>query len=197
MTNDVLWRGRANDGAQVLTTKVALRFPGQVRYEEWERAGRLLAGVLSSSSWWLGDWLIYGKDHFSDRYEQAVQVTGLRYQTLRNYAWVARSFPAIRRRSRLSFQHHAEVASLTIAEQERWLQHAQDQRWSIRQLRMAVRPEPADQALPAAAPATLRRLTLQGERLHRWREAAEQSGTDFDKWVLATLDDAAEQALTT
>jgi hypothetical protein len=47
---------------RVMTTKVALSLPTDLPYEQWERTGRQLAGALSSSSWWLGDWLIYGRE---------------------------------------------------------------------------------------------------------------------------------------
>jgi len=80
MGENVLHADRPVTGAQagpgirpaavpVLTTKVALELPTGLSFQDWERTGRQLAGVLSSSSWWLGDWLIYGKDHYSDRYE--------------------------------------------------------------------------------------------------------------------------------
>ena len=41
----------------------------------------------------------------------------LDYQTLRNYAWVARRFAMSRRRDTLSFGHHAEVPALPEPEQ--------------------------------------------------------------------------------
>ena len=53
-------------------------------------------------------------------------VLQLDYQTLRNYAWVARRFPAGRRRAGVSFAHHAEVARLPEPEQDYWLRRAED-----------------------------------------------------------------------
>src|SRR5689334_2610423 len=38
---------------QVLTTRVGLQIPDVLSFDEWERAGRQLAGVVDSSSWWL------------------------------------------------------------------------------------------------------------------------------------------------
>ncbi|MFD3522133.1 LmbU family transcriptional regulator [Streptomyces sp. NPDC058653] len=169
-------------------------------FEDWERAGRQLSGIVDSSSWWLGDWLVYGKDHYADRYERGVRAAGLRYQTLRNYAWVSRRFELGRRRAGLSFQHHAELASLRVDEQEGWLDRAEELGWTTKQLRGAVRLAREDgvaevgQAEVGQAVAT-RRLAVPGSRLEWWHKAAERSGIDFDVWVLAALDSAAERLL--
>ncbi|MEU8662339.1 LmbU family transcriptional regulator [Actinoplanes philippinensis] len=180
----------------VLTTNVALQLPNGLAFDAWERAGSQLAGVLSSSCWWLGDWLIFGKHHFSDRYERAVRSAGLRYQTLRNYAWVAASFPVDRRRAALSFQHHAELASLDTVEQDRWLGEAQELGWSLHRLRHAVRESREGAPRPAPDSESVRQLSVPSERFQRWYEAAQHAGTDVDQWMMATLDSAAERLLT-
>jgi hypothetical protein len=63
-------------------------------------------------------WLIHGENAYSGRYRDAIEQTSLDYQTLRNYAWVARSLPLSRRRDTLSFAHHAEVARPPECEQD-------------------------------------------------------------------------------
>ncbi|MFD7796358.1 LmbU family transcriptional regulator [Streptomyces sp. NPDC059759] len=182
---------------QVLTTRVGLQMPELMAYDEWERAGRQLADVLDSSSWWLGDWLVYGKDHYTDRYQRGIRAVGLSYQTLRNYAWVSRRFPLARRRAGLSFQHHAELASMPAEEQDRWLERAERQRWTTKQLRSALRAarRSEQQPPPVAAEEAAQRLDLPGSRLQWWHRAAEQLGVDFEQWVTATLDSAAATAL--
>jgi len=100
---------------------VGLHMPAELSFEDWARAGRQLSRIVDSSAWWLGDWLVFGKSNYSDCYQLAIQRAGLRYQTLRNYAWVARRVPVSRRRAKLTFQHHAEIASLPIEEQNRLL----------------------------------------------------------------------------
>ncbi|MFF9061866.1 LmbU family transcriptional regulator [Streptomyces sp. NPDC014882] len=191
---------RAADGAesrreQVLTTKVGLHIPKGLAFEEWERAGRQLSGLLNSSSWWLGDWLVYGKDHYADRYERGIRAAGLQYQTLRNYAWVSRRFALPRRRSVLSFQHHAELASLCVDEQETWLDRAERMKWSTKQLRNAIRAQREGTPQEADAVAATRRLAVPDNRLQWWHKAAAQAGTELGEWVMATLDAAAEQVL--
>jgi hypothetical protein len=179
----------------VLTTKVGLQMPTGLAYDEWERAGRQLADVLDSSSWWLGDWLVFGKDHYTDRYQRGIRAAGLSYQTLRNYAWVSRRFDLTRRRPALSFQHHAELASMPVEEQDRWLDRAEQRRWSTKQLRAALRAARQSEQQPLAPTESNRRLEFPHSRLQWWHKAAEQLGVDFEQWVMTTLDSAAASAL--
>ncbi|MFI6339616.1 LmbU family transcriptional regulator [Streptomyces sp. NPDC050535] len=179
----------------MLTTNVGLQISAGLAFEDWERAGRQLSGIVNSSSWWLGDWLVYGKDHYSDRYERGIRAAGLQYQTLRNYAWVSRRFDLPRRRVALSFQHHAELASLPVDEQERWLDRAEQMRWTTKQLRGALRLAREDETEDVTQTESTRRFAVPGSRLQWWHKAAEQTGIDFEQWVLATLDNAAKRVL--
>ncbi|MFI1018256.1 LmbU family transcriptional regulator [Streptomyces sp. NPDC020965] len=199
-TRETASRARRSGGAesrrdQVLTTKVGLHIPEGLAFEDWERAGRQLSGLLNSSSWWLGDWLIYGKDQYADRYERGIRAAGLQYQTLRNYAWVARRFELHRRRPALSFQHHAELASLPVDEQEAWLDRAERMKWNTKRLRNAVRAEREDASQQPSAVAATHRLAVPDNRLQWWHKAAAHSGTELGEWVTATLDAAASQVL--
>ncbi len=177
---------------QVLTTRVGLQIPDVLSFEEWERTGRQLAGVVDSSLWWLGDWLAYGKDHYADRYQQGIRTADLRYQTLRNYAWVARRFPIGRRRARLTFQHHAEVAALPVEDQDRWLSRAEELSWTTKQLRSALREARNGEAVKSRTVVAVRQLALPSDRFESWQRAAEQTGLAVDEWVLSALDSAAE-----
>lgn len=76
---------------------------------------------------------------FSDLHLRAIEACGLDYQTLRNYAWVARKFELDRRRETLSFQHHAEVSSVAPGEQDKWLDPAEEFNWSRNELRRNIR----------------------------------------------------------
>lgn len=181
--------------SQVLTTNVGLQIPTGLTFDDWERAGRQLSGIVNSSSWWLGDWLVYGKDHYTDRYQRGIRAAGLQYQTLRNYAWVSRRFELHRRRAGLTFQHHAELASLSVGEQDLWLDRAEQMGWTTKQLRNAIRLAREDERHQGKQVEPTRQLAVPGNRLQWWHKAAEQSGIDFEQWVLATLDNAAERAL--
>ncbi|WP_409180697.1 LmbU family transcriptional regulator [Amycolatopsis sp. VS8301801F10] len=181
-------------GEKVLATGVGLRIPADLSFEEWTLAGKRLSGLIDASAWWLGDWLVFGKRCYADRYQRVIRTAGLRYQTLRNYAWVARRFEIDRRRSALTFQHHAEVASLPFETQERLLDCAERDAWTTKQLRTAIREE----RTPARVRAPARRqshIAVPDDHVDVWRKAANAAGANFDHWVRETLDQAAEEAL--
>lgn len=123
----------------VVVPGIGLRFPRQLPFEAWLGVGRQLSAVVASSAWCLGDWLAFGQQAYGGRYREALEQTGLDYQTLRNYAWVARRFGLSRRRDYLSFGHHAEVAALPEPEQDFWLRKAEEYDWSTSRLRREVR----------------------------------------------------------
>jgi hypothetical protein len=185
-------RGKQDFVAEkILTTRVGLMFPEAMTFDSWERAGSQLFRLVDSTAWCLGDWLVYGQREYSDRYQRAVEAAGLDYQTLRNYAWVSRSFELSRRRARLSFQHHAEVASLPAAEQDHWLDRAEQGSWSRNKLRKSLR-DSRDPSRAEQEAAVLPRVAVSSDHISRWREAAKQASSSFEQWVVHSLDRAAE-----
>lgn len=180
---------------QVRMSAVALHIPAGLSFEDWTQAGRQLSNIVDSSAWWLGDWLVFGKTHYSDCYQLAIQRAGLRYQTLRNYAWVARRFPVSRRRAKLTFQHHAEVASLPIEEQDRLLEQAEREMWTTKQLRIAIRQGRGEPVGDIEVVASNSRIDVPRNRVALWRRAAGSLGLELDYWVLTQLDRAASEVL--
>jgi hypothetical protein len=174
-------------------TSSRLQLENDMTFESWLVIGRRLSRITNASPWWLGDWLIYGRRAYGERYKAALSVTDLDYQTLRNYAWVARSFPVSRRRDSLSFQHHAEVAALPEPEQDLWLQRADASQWSKTELRRrisaerrAVRNEPS--------PVTVR-FEVEPDRAVRWQAAAAEAGLELAEWITGAADAAATTPL--
>jgi hypothetical protein len=160
---------------------------------EWKSLGTSIVVYSDTAPWWVGDWLLFGQGKFHRRYQEGLATTGLSYQTLRNYATVARRFPVSRRRDRLSFQHHAEVCALPDEDQEFWLDLAVDHRWSKTELRRRLRaakprPSPRQAAMHVI-------LNLDAEREGRWREAASRSNHSFNDWITDVLDAAATAML--
>jgi hypothetical protein len=173
---------------------VGLLLPDDLSYAGWERAGRQLSRIVDFSAWCLGDWLVYGQLRYADRYHRAVAAAGLDYQTLRNYAWVTRRFELPRRRADLSFQHHAEVASLPRDEQDRWLDRAATLRWSRNELRRAVRQRGQLNPAETRKRASLPRVQVSEQTVERWQKAAEEARTELRQWVVETLNAAAAGA---
>jgi len=184
-------------GSGVQAALVGLRFPRQaIPFDTWRRMGSQIARMADSSAWYLGDWLAYGEYQYSERYRRAVDVVGLNYQTLRNYVWIARRFPLSRRRDKLTFNHHVEVAKLTDEEQDKWFDRAIEQGWSVRQLRQNLKEEgEAENGKISREQTALPPIKTDQRRLERWRTAARQANKSFDRWVVAALDQAASQQL--
>ncbi|MFE0605848.1 LmbU family transcriptional regulator [Streptomyces sp. NPDC058892] len=189
--------------------------PQNLPERSWERIGTDLRELVNSSAWWLADWLIYGEATYGwRRYKEAIERTGLDYQTLRNYAWVARRFDHHRRRDGLSFAHHAEVARLAPPEQDYWLRKAEQQKWSRNELRRSVRASLAVQSdtaeippgsdenkdvprLAESAAAEKRRqkvttltIELSAMQLEHLSQTAAAHGLPVDKWVTQVLETA-------
>jgi len=61
--------------------------------------------------WWLGDWLNYGERQYGEMYSQAIEEVNLDYGTLRNFKYVSSRIELSRRRDKLSWFHHREVAA--------------------------------------------------------------------------------------
>jgi hypothetical protein len=193
---------------QVIVPRLGLRFARRLPFEAWADIGRQLSTLMTSSAWCLGDWLAYGQRTYDHRYRHAVEQTRLDYQTLRNYAWVARRFELARRWDTLSFGHHAEVASLPGPEQDFWLRKAEQFRWSTSQLRREVRTSlherqtsttgpasPAQPGQPAGGqsrtPATVLQIPLTPQQSQGYELAASRQGLPLPAWITQILDHAA------
>ncbi|GAA1335439.1 LmbU family transcriptional regulator [Saccharothrix algeriensis] len=181
------------DGVRVRSN--GLMLPRGMSFDAWQRIGRHVLNAAESTSWWIGDLLVYGQHAYGDRYEQAIARTSLDYQTLRNYAWIAKKFPLSRRRDKLSFGHHTEVAALTDEEQDTWLLRAERLGWSRNELRRRLRAAriAGSRATAAPRPDLVQSVKLQVsvQQHDRWRAAAEMTNQAMDDWIIETLDEAA------
>jgi hypothetical protein len=166
-----------------------------IDFDTWNEVGSWLLAISNSSAWCLGDWLVYGQRTFGKRYRTALAATGLDYQTLRNYAWVARRFPYARRHKTVSFQHHAEVAALPEPAQELWLLRAERLRWSRNELRRQLgSARRSDGDLVDGDPVVVRIEVPLGRERH-WREAAAACDKSLVDWMVTLADFAANAAL--
>ena len=187
--------------------RTGLELPGRLSFDAWQDVGRHLAAIIDTSAWWLADWLVFGQEHYPGRYDDAIRKTSLDYQTLRNYAWVARRISLPRRRDTLSFAHHAEVAALPFPEQDYWLRQAERYQWSRNILRRELRaslkdrkqqPQNARDALEAASPPKPTRtlsLHVSSEQLSICLRAATVDHADLQEWAIGVLQDEASRTL--
>jgi hypothetical protein len=187
-------RGELGLERVALTRRTGLYLPANLSMEAWQRIGRQLFVISDSSAWWWGDWLVFGEKRYADRYQRAIKETSLDYQTLRNYAWVARRFPVVRRREALSFQHHAVVAALPEAEQDELLSQAEKHGWTRNELRRRLRQQRHTTSVPSE-PEVVYHLNVDRDRRIRWQEAATYIHEDFSAWIMKSLDRAADALL--
>jgi hypothetical protein len=130
--------GRASHAA---LSDVSWRATEDMSFAEWLENGRRLGLMGRSAGWWIGDWLSYGNHVFGERYARASRITGYDAQTLMNMAYVASRFEVSRRRGKLSWSHHAEIAAMNPDEQDFWLTRAETDRLSVRCMREGIRRE--------------------------------------------------------
>jgi hypothetical protein len=168
-----------------------LSLSSRVEFESWVSLGRRLSSVEKASAWCLGDWLLYGQRVYGERYKTALSCTSFDYQTLRNYAWVARRFDLSRRRDTLSFQHHAEVASLPEAEQELWLHRAETLHWSRNELRRRVAAQRRGVLVGDPDRPVVVHLHTTAHSERRWRTAANAEAMDLNEWLICAADTVA------
>jgi hypothetical protein len=180
---------------QILTRRTALELPTDLPIEDWRQIGQQIFVISDASGWWLGDWLVYGQNRYPDRYQKALDETGLNYQTLRNYAWVARKFEPQTRRGGLSIQHHAEVAALPSEERERWLDRAERFAWSRNKLRQYLTASRVGEPEPDPAHERLLEVTVEPDKVSRWKQAAAVAGNNLGQWISEQLDRAAADDL--
>jgi hypothetical protein len=113
----------------------------EMPFAQWVEQGRRLGVMGRGAGWWIGDWLHYGNTAYGERYVRGARITGYDVQTLMNMTYVAARFDISRRREKLSWSHHAEVAALDPAHQDRLLARAEEERLSVRDVREEMRRE--------------------------------------------------------
>jgi len=169
-------------------------------YEEWRELGRGIGLKVGKSLWEIADWVLFGEETYGKRYEDALEITGLDYQTLRNMKHVAER--VYRRRYELSFAHHAEVASFRDTEiQDLLLDQAVENGWSRNELRDAAqkyrgeskpeqqKPDPR----PVAQVVFKLKLTPDVDELVQSEARAEEMQPE--DWIVSAIREKAERRM--
>jgi len=132
--------------SKITLTRTGLQIAKDLTFDEWKDMAARFGAAMSSAAFVIGDWLVYGEDHFrgqqrlpgfenesigtrrvaAEIYNEALRLTGLDRSTLITYAYVARRVPSSLRNEDLSWEHHKAVAKLDGSGQQRWLQIAID-----------------------------------------------------------------------
>jgi Asp-tRNA(Asn)/Glu-tRNA(Gln) amidotransferase C subunit len=128
----------AQHGPFVMTTTGVI-ITQEPTYAEWSAATVWSQSVEKASPFWIGDLLQWGEAKFGEKYTQALAATGSAIGTLMNIASVAEKVPAERRHPDMTFTHHVEVAPLKPDEQTEWLDKAEVENWTSKELRHQIK----------------------------------------------------------
>jgi hypothetical protein len=127
------------DSPKFSITRCGIQFDGDLSFEEWNELGGKLADAERTIGFLIGDWINYGDGRYGDKYNEALAFTGLAYQTLRDYAYVARKVELSSREDNLTFKHHLAVAKIKEPEEQRyWLNQAVKEDLSVERLRKSI-----------------------------------------------------------
>ena len=134
----------AVQGSTISYQERALVIEGTLSWERYEELCATLEALEGAVGFWIGDAIIEGERLFGERAYQPWKAKGYKAERLRQYAWVAQQIPPATRVT-LSWTHHRAVAALPEPQQAEWLQRAQDEGLTTRQLHdcVAVHREPS------------------------------------------------------
>jgi hypothetical protein len=136
---------------QAEATPIGLSLGDGLSYADWEAVGFELAKVGKAMQWWIGDWVNYGGKRYGETYKAAIEATGMSYSTVQKFALICNEFEMQRRRCILSFNHHVEVRSLPLDQQDELLDQAEAGRLSCAKMREIVRSKNCGQNITTEA----------------------------------------------
>lgn len=113
----------------------------EMNLKEWKEVGYYLTRLQGNIQFWIGDWIRFGdkKGYYThgDVYDEAVEITGLKRETLMNYRWVAERTSSTRVED-LSFSHHRVVAKFAESEQVYFLNKSVLEKLSVPELILQI-----------------------------------------------------------
>ena len=129
-------------------TRNGITFREDTPFETYIQIGKDLSRVSNDVQFIIGDWILFGKKSYGEKYKDALVVTGLDYSTLRDYASAANRIPLASRNPNLDFSHHRTVAKVKDPEKRAyWLRTAEEKHMPVTLLKKSII---ADRVLDAA-----------------------------------------------
>ena len=166
-------------------SRAGLDIQGELTFDEWNALGLELVPVAKSIGFIVGDWINYGQARYGEKYNEALRLTGLSYETLAVYSHVARRIEFLSRNKNLDFTHHKVVAKVKDPEEQRkWLETAERKNLSVARLRKSINfgrlateeemeQDPADRGV-------VTHLSLINRLIRWWKQTTEDD--PVDKW---------------
>lgn len=148
-----------------------LEFTELPSYDELRVVLSQVGVIRDWSAWAIGDALVVGEMVHGDAIAQAAEVLRRDPDTILEFQRVAARFPHRRRRASLSWSHHQAVSALRYAPEEAdaWLDRAEREGWSAKQLREELSaPRRLGEVDAKAVVAAARDLCLAAECKGSW-----------------------------
>jgi len=123
-------------GGFELRARAAVPRPGQrPDASGWQVAFQYATASEEGSPYWVGDLIEYldSREDWRSQRDQLLSLTGLAYHTLENRATVSRKVKGRARDLSPSITHAAAVTKLEAPDQERWLDQARTEGWTVRE----------------------------------------------------------------
>lgn len=111
--------------------------------ETLDEMGSVMEGLQyfgDNLPWTIGDAINYGQDKFGEAFNQYIPERSAK--TYMNYCWVSRRVPFDERKWDLTWSHYAEAAALVREARNTILQQAQEEDWTVAQLRRVIKRAP-------------------------------------------------------
>jgi hypothetical protein len=153
-------------------TPTDLKISDAVDIFEWKQIGHKLCRCQAALQWWVGDWINHGEAAYGNKYKEAINIFGEESsggygytpEQLRVYASVANR--VVKRLTTVSWSHHFIVAPMPTKEQQKWLSLSDKNKWTVKQLKEAIKAEYCDPSAGVSHKTSFSWLTwvTQGER---------------------------------
>lgn len=120
-------------------TSHGFEMPKNVTSEEFFALGEMLFRMEGSLQWLIGDFALNAKEgtSFGEAYVDLMDKYDRSYSTVSKYKQTAERIPFFRRRKKLGWSHHTEIAQADLTDPQRWalLEECESADWSVKILR--------------------------------------------------------------
>lgn len=131
-------------GAKFTTTSLSLA--ANTSFAVLCEVTKSVISLQDASIWWIGDLVNFCREKYKSQYAQLAEMLGYERQSLVNIAFVCAHIPSEDRVEGVGFTLHREVVEVPLEKRKVLLETAREHKWSVRQLRNAVRLDSSEYA---------------------------------------------------
>lgn len=124
-------------------TATGMAIPDGTTEPDWQDVGRVLRGMVTAVSWWVGDWAAYANQEWNATAKAIAAIFEYEPSTIESYLSVAKAVPGMIRNHTVSFSHHRLVMGLPEDQQRYWIERAAQAGWTLTEMRKIMNQRPA------------------------------------------------------